>query len=233
VRARQVPTVGLVVLALIAFAGSTGHVLRLARTNGQDGWLAWTVAGAVELLAVLAGWEVRQRARDGIRALFPKAVVAGAVIFVMSANLAVANPTTWGYVLAVVPPACFFASVGVIETRPGHGRRKPATVTTRAQAPRQATNTATPATQAAPTGVKPAQRRTAPADATAPARTAKAAIIAALLDAAHAAGDAWEPDPRALAAEHGKSLRSIQMYLAEVRDQLGQPNYMESLGEPA
>ncbi len=115
---RRVITVGLALLGAWGFAGSTTHVLHLAEANGQTGWLAWNVAGTVELLAVLAGWEIQLRSRAGERAVFPKVLLAGTVLFVVAANLAMAKPTVWGYVVAVVPPLCFFGAAGLIETRP-------------------------------------------------------------------------------------------------------------------
>ena len=68
----------------------------------------------VELLAVLAGWEIQLRARVGERAWFPKILLAACVVFVIAANLAMATPNTWGYILAVVPPSCFFGAAGLI-----------------------------------------------------------------------------------------------------------------------
>jgi hypothetical protein len=114
----------LLALALIPFAGSTGHVVTLANEHGQGGWYAVTIAGVVELLAASAGWEIRLRHRHSpvIPSAFPKAVLVATIAFLMAANLGTAETSWWGMVLAVVPPAAFLAAAGMVETRSNQGR---------------------------------------------------------------------------------------------------------------
>jgi hypothetical protein len=82
-------------------------------------------------------------------------------------------------------------------------------------------------TQEPPAPQKPAQRRAAPRpdDAVSSARGAKAEILAHLLEegrAARDAGEPWTPDAGALSREIGKSLRSAQVYIQTVKDQLAE-----------
>lgn len=233
---RKVVTFGIVALGAWGFAGSTTHVLHLARAHGQEGWLAWNVAGAVEFLALLAGWEIRMRARADQPAKFPKSVVAGTVVFVLAANLVQADTRLfawdgWGYIVAVVAPLCFLAAAGLLETRPDRRAKrkgKPETPAPRAQTPRSAPNTGSRGSTEAKTAPRAAEPRTAPRpydDDVAVKRTAKAAIVAELLDearAAIAAGEGWDPDPKVIGARYGKSHRSGQDYVTTVKRTLAE-----------
>lgn len=231
---RKVVTFGIVALGAWGFAGSTTHVLHLARAHGQEGWLAWNVAGAVEFLALLAGWEIRMRSRADQPARFPKAVVAGTVVFVLAANLVQADDRLfawngWGYVVAVVAPLCFLAAAGLLETRPDRRAKrkgKPETPTPRAQTPRSAPNTPPSGSTEAKTAPRAPQARTEPRpDDVAARRTGKAAIVEQLLEqarAAQAAGETWAPDPKDVAAQWGKSLRSGQDYVKAAQEKLAE-----------
>jgi hypothetical protein len=119
--------VGTAVIACVAFAGSTSHVLRLAEANGQGGWLAWTIAGTVEALAVLSAMEIRHRVRHGMPRKAPTLVMVSTVLFLLAANVATASTTPWGYALAVVQPTVLLLALALIETRPTSRRNaKPA-----------------------------------------------------------------------------------------------------------
>jgi hypothetical protein len=51
------------------------------------------------------------------RLSWPAAVLAGGVLLSLAANLAQAQPTAWGRVVAAVPPAAFLVAVSMIERR--------------------------------------------------------------------------------------------------------------------
>jgi len=65
----------------------------------------------------------RERQRDkqqGVvirRVSWPTVVLAGGVLLSLAANLAQAQPTAWGRIVAAVPPAAFLVAVSMIERR--------------------------------------------------------------------------------------------------------------------
>ena len=50
-------------------------------------------------------------------------VLAGGVLLSLAANLAQAQPTAWGRIVAAVPPAAFLVAVSMIERRTARGPR--------------------------------------------------------------------------------------------------------------
>lgn len=102
-------------IGALTFAGSAQHILELARAENQTAFGAWSVVGSLEILALYSGIEVQRRA--GWARLIPLTVLAGAVVFVLGANLATAAPSFWGRAVAVAPPAAFFGLVFLAETR--------------------------------------------------------------------------------------------------------------------
>lgn len=117
-----------VILAVIAAAGSFTHIHDTAREHGQDGWMAWAVAVCIDLTCVMAARE-RQRdkrtQRPTARLSWPTCVLAGGILLSLAANLAQAEPTVWGWVTAGTPAAAFLVAVSMLErratTRPGSG----------------------------------------------------------------------------------------------------------------
>ena len=65
----------------------------------------------------------RERQRDkqqGVvarRLSWPAVVLAGGVLLSLAANLAQAQPTAWGRIVAAVPPVAFLVAVSMIERR--------------------------------------------------------------------------------------------------------------------
>src|SRR6185437_13294820 len=49
---------------------------------------------------------------------WPTVVLAGGVLLSLAANLAQAQPTAWGRIVAAVPPVAFLVAVSMIERRP-------------------------------------------------------------------------------------------------------------------
>lgn len=112
----------ILVLAAIAAAGSFTHIRDLAQASGQHGWMAWAVAVSIDLTCVMAA---RERQRDAARGVkdgvtWPTVVLVGAVVLTLAANLATAQPTVWGWIMAAVPAAAFLVAVSMLERRAAH-----------------------------------------------------------------------------------------------------------------
>ena len=108
------------VLAVIAGAGSFTHIRDTAAQHGQSGPMSWAVAVCIDLTCVMAARERQRDKQLGVtarRLSWPTAVLAGGVGLSLAANLAQAQPTAWGRIVAAVPPAAFLAAVSMIERR--------------------------------------------------------------------------------------------------------------------
>jgi len=114
--------VPVVLLAGIAGAGSFTHIRDTAARHGQHGPMSWAIAVSVDLTCVMAARE-RQRDRRlaiAVRRLsWPALVLAGGVLLSLAANLAQAQPTAWGQVMAATPCAAFLVAVSMLERRAG------------------------------------------------------------------------------------------------------------------
>jgi hypothetical protein len=109
------------VLASIAGAGSFSHIRDTATQHGQHGPMAWAVAVCIDLTCVMAARERQRDKRHGDtrRASWPTLVLAGGILLSLAANLAQAQPTTWGRIIAATPPASFLVAVSMLERRAG------------------------------------------------------------------------------------------------------------------
>jgi hypothetical protein len=108
------------VLAAIAGAGSFTHIRDTAAQHGQTGPMSWAVAVCIDLTCVMAARERQRDKQAGIparRLSWPTVVLAGGVGLSLAANLAQAQPTAWGRIVAAVPPAAFLVAVSMIERR--------------------------------------------------------------------------------------------------------------------
>jgi hypothetical protein len=108
------------VLAVIAGAGSFTHIRDTAAEHGQGGPMSWAVAVCVDLTCVMAARERQRDKQAGIparRLSWPAVVLAGGVLLSLAANLAQAQPTAWGRIVAAVPPVAFLVAVSMIERR--------------------------------------------------------------------------------------------------------------------
>ena len=108
------------VLAVIAGAGSFTHIRDTAAQHGQGGPMSWAVAVCVDLTCVMAARERQRDKQAGVtvrRLSWPTAVLAGGVLLSLAANLAQAQPTAWGRIVAAVPPAAFLVAVSMMERR--------------------------------------------------------------------------------------------------------------------
>jgi len=108
------------VLAAIAGAGSFTHIRDTAAQHGQSGPMSWAVAVCIDLTCVMAARERQRDKQAGIparRLSWPTVVLAGGILLSLAANLAQAQPTAWGRIVAAVPPAAFLVAVSMIERR--------------------------------------------------------------------------------------------------------------------
>jgi hypothetical protein len=108
------------VLAAIAGAGSFTHIRDTAAEHGQHGPMSWSVAVCIDLTCVMAARERQRDKQQGVvtrRLSWPTVVLAGGVLLSLAANLAQAQPTAWGRVVAAVPPVAFLVAVSMIEHR--------------------------------------------------------------------------------------------------------------------
>ncbi|WP_158220331.1 DUF2637 domain-containing protein [Kineosporia sp. A_224] len=111
-------TVAAVILAVVAFVGSFDHVRTVVATHGQPGWLAWAIALMPEVSVTLAVLKIRRAKRTGEPTAWAWVVGGSAAVFTLAANLATAEATTWGYVVAAWPAWASISAAGLIEMRP-------------------------------------------------------------------------------------------------------------------
>ncbi|MEU7899882.1 DUF2637 domain-containing protein [Nonomuraea sp. NPDC049152] len=110
-----------VVLAVIAGAGSFTHIRDTASEHGQTGWMAWAVAVCIDLTCVMAARERQRDKRTGRvrqgRMSWPTLVLIGSIVLSLAANLAQADPTLWGWLTAATPAGAFLVAVSMLERR--------------------------------------------------------------------------------------------------------------------
>ncbi|MEV7007197.1 DUF2637 domain-containing protein [Streptosporangium sp. NPDC051022] len=109
------------ILALIAGAGSFTHIRDTATEHGQSGPMAWAVAVCVDLTCVMAARERQRdkkngRKRDGWIS-WPTLVLVGGIVLSLAANLAQAEPSAWGWITAATPAGAFLIAVSMLERR--------------------------------------------------------------------------------------------------------------------
>ncbi|GAA4230750.1 hypothetical protein FHR32_003682 [Streptosporangium album] len=119
----------MLILALIAGAGSFTHIRDTATEHGQSGWMAWAVAICVDLTCVMAARERQRdkkngRQRDGWIS-WPTLVLVGGIVLSLAANLAQAEPSAWGWITAATPAGAFLIAVSMLERRASEARPEP------------------------------------------------------------------------------------------------------------
>ncbi|MFJ9787079.1 DUF2637 domain-containing protein [Amycolatopsis sp. NPDC101161] len=143
-----------VVLGSIGAAAGFTHTHDWAVHHGQLGWIAWADAVVIEGIVLVAGFEIQRDHRaGGTRKLtFPVAVLVAGFGVQMAAQVALAEPTPAGWLVAAMPALGFLVVVKLLMRR--------APVTTPASDPSPEPVTAT----AARTDVQPEPlRQPAPA----------------------------------------------------------------------
>ncbi|MEW9549696.1 DUF2637 domain-containing protein [Nonomuraea sp. NPDC050783] len=167
---RLLDTGPVLVLAVIAGAGSFTHIRDTASQHGQTGWMSWAVAVCIDLTCVMAARERQHdkrhnRPRRG-PVSWPVLVLTGGIVLSLAANLAQADPTAWGWITAATPAAAFLIAVSMLERRAARPRQ-PATS--------PASPAPTPTSELVPHHTRPEDE---PANALAPALLAYARRIA-------------------------------------------------------
>ncbi|MEU0520770.1 DUF2637 domain-containing protein [Streptosporangium sp. NPDC006007] len=116
------------VLATIAAVGSFTHISKLAARYGQMGWQSWAVAVCIDLMCVMAAREIQRDKRTGRPrrgwVSWPSLVLAGGIVLTLAANLAEADPSAWGWIVAATPAGAFLIAMSMLERRAGHPCRK-------------------------------------------------------------------------------------------------------------
>lgn len=105
------------VQAAVAAAASFGHISTLAARDGQGGLMGWAIAVCTDLACVTAAAEIRKDRKEGRSSVVPWIVLVSFASLSLAANVATAQPTTWGRLLAAVPCASFITATGLLERR--------------------------------------------------------------------------------------------------------------------
>jgi uncharacterized protein DUF2637 len=119
-----------------AAAGFT-HTHNWAASNGQTGWLAWATAVVIEGMAIVAGFEIHHDRATGRSYTFPAIVLVFGVLVQMTAQVAEAERSPAGWLVAAMPALGFLAVVKLLMRRApapttAPAEPEPASVTTSA-----------------------------------------------------------------------------------------------------
>jgi hypothetical protein len=101
----------------VAACASWSHVVDLAARHGQPGWLAVADAAVLETMAVSMGLEVRRRRREQTSTAGATLVLGAAVVLQLSAQVAQAQRTFWGWTMAALPAIGFLILAKAAITR--------------------------------------------------------------------------------------------------------------------
>ncbi|GGM48754.1 hypothetical protein GCM10011608_36990 [Micromonospora sonchi] len=115
--ARTESAVRLVILLAIgtmAGAAAFTHVHDLSVAHGQPHWIGWANAVAVELMAIYLGLELRARRRTGRPVGLVGSLLVAFALLSLAAQVAGAEPSVWGWIVAAVPSLAFLALVKVV-----------------------------------------------------------------------------------------------------------------------
>src|SRR3954447_16280088 len=94
-----------VVLGTIGAAAGFTHTHDWAVHHGQLGWIAWADAVVIEGIVIVAGFEIQRdhRAGETRKLTFPVAVLVAGFGVQMAAQVALAEPTPAGWLVAAMP----------------------------------------------------------------------------------------------------------------------------------
>jgi len=111
-----------VVLGGIGAAAGFKHTHDWATAHGQTGWLAWADAVVIEGIAVVAGFEIHRdhhqsRVPARRRVSLPVLVLVAGFTVQMAAQVALAEPTPAGWLLAAMPALGFLVVVKLLMRR--------------------------------------------------------------------------------------------------------------------
>lgn len=141
-----------VVLGGIGGAAGFTHTHDWAVHHGQTGWLAWADAVVIEGIAIVAGFEVRRDHHQGTgrKISFPLVVLVAGFGIQMAAQVALAEPTPAGWLLAAMPALGFLVVVKLLMRR--------APTPEQASQPREAVSVPEPARPAPSPEPEPSRR---------------------------------------------------------------------------
>lgn len=105
-----------ILLAIGGMAGAAAftHVHDLTVAHGQPDWIGWANAVAVELMAIYLGLEIRARRRAGRSVRFVGVLLVAFALLSLAAQVAEAEASPWGWIVAAVPSLAFLALVKVV-----------------------------------------------------------------------------------------------------------------------
>ncbi len=226
-------------VGIMAGAASFNHVHDFTIANSPDGtadWFGWANAVISELIPTAALIEIGRRRRKNPHAKvgYPMVLLVAAISVSLTAQLAVAKPGVFGWMVSALPALAFFALSKLVFTATSTTRpTTTVTAPTPATSPASSSDTtrakvtpaavsktrATPAKKSAPATRTPARTPAKKTSAPAPAKPTPAAPAPATATA-HAATDQRFPDlllsnARTIAAshrdEHGTDINPNQM----------------------
>ncbi|ADU06198.1 MULTISPECIES: DUF2637 domain-containing protein [Micromonospora] len=104
----------LLTIGIMAGAAAFTHVHDLTVAHGQPDWIGWANAVAVELMAIYLGLEIRARRRAGRPVGLVGVLLVAFALLSLAAQVAEAEPSVWGWIVAAVPSLAFLALVKVV-----------------------------------------------------------------------------------------------------------------------
>lgn len=119
---RLVDTIRILVAVILGGIGAAAgftHTHEWASHHGQTGWLAWATAVVIEGMVVVAGFEVQRDHRTGTtrKLTFPVAVLVAGFGVQMAAQVALAEPSPAGWLVAAMPALGFLVVVKLLMRR--------------------------------------------------------------------------------------------------------------------
>jgi hypothetical protein len=196
--AGAIPVLVTMVLGGIGAAAGFEHTHNWAEHHGQHGWLAWSDAVVIEGIAIVAALEIHREHRTGHRVTlwsFPGAVLVVGFIVQMAAQVAEAERSLPGWLLAAMPALGALTVVKLLI------RRLPTT-----SAPAGDTTPAPTPSSAAPA---------APAQPARPAPRTRLRLPAEMREAIHTKADQAARDGRELTVDDVRQAARVPADLAE------------------
>lgn len=117
---RWFATLALLVVGGISAAGSFTHIQRMAAGHGQDGWVSWAIAVSMELVVGMAALEILRDSRAGRHAGMPWLILLSGAALVLATNLATAERSPWGWILAGWPAVASMSATKLFVRRLRH-----------------------------------------------------------------------------------------------------------------
>lgn len=107
----------LLIMGGMAGAASFVHIHDLTVSHGQPSWIGWANAVVVELMSIAAGLESRRRKRAGQPKGLVLAILLAAAAVSLAAQVAQAERSPWGWLVAALPALGFLAVVKIVLSR--------------------------------------------------------------------------------------------------------------------